>query len=202
MKKYIPIFGLLITMGATSASAQQPVDPPRPPAGQQLAGPPPPDRGGPPPMGPSRPPIERALNVGPPGRWWKNPDMIQKLSLTADQQKKMDDIFQDSRLKLIDLNAALQKDEAILEPLVGADQPDEGKILSQIDRVAQGRAELEKANARMLLGIRRVLNQDQWKILSSEAPPPPAGDGHGRPSPPPPPGGPQHGPKPPAPSAN
>jgi hypothetical protein len=35
--------------------------------------------------------------------------------------------------------------------------------------VAQARAELEKANARMLLGIRRVLNQDQWKKLQ-EAP--------------------------------
>jgi Spy/CpxP family protein refolding chaperone len=155
-------------------------------------------------MGPERPPIERALNAGPPGRWWKNPDMIQKLSLTADQQKRMDDIFQESRLKLIDLNAALQKDEAILEPLVAADQPDEGKILSQIDRVAQGRAELEKANARMLLGIRRVLNPDQWKILSSEAPPspPPRGDRPGRPSPPGPAGGLGRGPRPPAPPAN
>ena len=44
-----------------------------------------------------------------------------------------------------------------MEPLLAADQPDEGKILAQIDRVAQARAELEKANARMLLGLRRVL---------------------------------------------
>ena len=42
-------------------------------------------------MGPERPPIERALNAGPPGDGGKNPDMIQKLSLTADQQKKMDE---------------------------------------------------------------------------------------------------------------
>jgi Spy/CpxP family protein refolding chaperone len=121
--------------------------------------------------------MERAIRVGPPGKWWKNPDMAQKLGLTADQQKKMDDIFQDSRLKLIDLNAALEKDEAILEPLVDADQPDEGKILTQIDRVAQGRADLEKANARMLLGIRRVLTPEQWKKLAADAPPPHGGPG-------------------------
>jgi Spy/CpxP family protein refolding chaperone len=82
----------------------------------------------------------------------------------------MDEIFQQHRLKLIDLNASLQKEEAILEPLVEADQPDESKIVAQIDRVAQSRAELEKANARMLLGIRRVLNPDQWKKLQAEAP--------------------------------
>jgi Spy/CpxP family protein refolding chaperone len=82
----------------------------------------------------------------------------------------MDDIFQQNRLKLIDLNATLQKEEITLEPLVASDSPDEPKILSQIDRVAQARAELEKANAPFLLGIRRVLTQEQWKKLQAESP--------------------------------
>ena len=112
--------------------------------------------------------MERALRAGPHGRWWNNPEMAQKLGLTPEQQKKIDDVFQESRLKLIDLNASLQKEEVILEPLVSADQPDESKILPQIDRVAQARAELEKANARMLLGIRRVLTPEQWKKLRAE----------------------------------
>jgi Spy/CpxP family protein refolding chaperone len=98
--------------------------------------------------------------------------MAQKLSLNSDQQKRMDDIFQQNRLKLIDLNATLQKEEITLEPLVASDSPDEPKILAQIDRVAQARAELEKANARFLLGIRRVLTQEQWKKLQAESPMP------------------------------
>jgi protein CpxP len=80
----------------------------------------------------------------------------------------MDDIFQQHRLKLIDLNASLEKEEAILEPLVGADQPDDNKVLPQIDRVAQARAELEKANSRMLWSVRRVLTPEQWKKLQSD----------------------------------
>ena len=133
-------------------------------------------RGGPPHhQGPNHPPMEHSLHAGPPGRWWNNPEMVQKLSLTTDQQKRMDDIFQQSRLKLIDLNASLQKEEVVLEPLVAADQPDESRVLAQIDRVAQARAELEKANARMLLGIRRVLNQDQWKKLQTREPRPDGG---------------------------
>ena len=194
MNRYILAIGLILGLCASAVPAQQPAGPPRPPGG-----PPPADAGGPPPLGPSRPPFERALMGGPPGRWWNNPDMAQKLGLTADQQKKMDEIFQESRLKLIDLNATLQKEEVILEPLIAADQPEEGKILAQIDRVAQGRAELEKANARMLLGIRRVLSADQWKKLSAEMPPPPPrgdGPGPGRPGPMGRPGGPP--PPPPA----
>jgi hypothetical protein len=62
-------------------------------------------------------------------------------SPAADQQKRIDTLFQQNRLKLIDLSAALQKEEAIMEPLVEADRPDESQVLAQIDRVAQARAE-------------------------------------------------------------
>src|SRR5580692_13224100 len=105
--------------------------------------------GPPPPMHPNRPPMERAFHAGPPGRWWTDPGMVQKLGLTADQQKRIDALFQQNRLKLIDLSAGLQKEEAIMEPLLEADRPDESQVLAQIDRIAQARAELEKANARM-----------------------------------------------------
>jgi Spy/CpxP family protein refolding chaperone len=108
------------------------------------------------------PPMERSFHGMARGRWWNN-------GLTDDQKKKMDDIFQQSRLQLIDLNAAVQKQEAIMQPLIEADQPDESKILAQIDAIAQSRAQLEKANARMLFSIRQVLTPDQWKKLRTLA---------------------------------
>ena len=125
------------------------------------------DRG---PMSPHRPPMERAFRMGPRGRWWNNPEVAQKLGLSTDQQKKMDDIFQQSRLKLIDQHAAVEKEETILEPLLSAEQPDETRVLAQIDKVAQARAELEKANARMLLGLRGALTTAQWKTLQTLGP--------------------------------
>jgi len=131
-----------------------------------------PAQGAPPPM-PHSAPMERGLHTGPPGRWWTDPAIVEKLGLTPEQQKKIDGVFQQNRLKLIDLNASLQKEEAVLEPLLEADHPEESKILLQIDRIAQARAELEKANARMLLGFRGVLTQDQWKKLQQATPGPP-----------------------------
>jgi periplasmic protein CpxP/Spy len=117
-----------------------------------------------------RPPMERAFHLGPHGRWWNNPEWVQKLGLTPDQQKRMEAVSEQSRPGLMDLLATVRKEETAMEPLLAADQPDEGKILAQIDRVAQARAELEKANARMLLGLRRVLTSDQWKTLQADAP--------------------------------
>lgn len=172
MKFYGRHFALIPLLAGGLALAQQPPEGPAPAAPSAMPAPAPRAPEAPRPPRPGRPPMERAFHPGPPGRWWNNPEMAQKLGLSAEQQKKMDEIFQQHRLKLIDLNASLQKEEAILEPLVESDQPEESKILAQIDRVAQARAELEKANARMLLGIRRVLNPDQWKKLQAESPRP------------------------------
>jgi len=102
------------------------------------------------------------------GRWWNDPKTVEKYRLTDSQRKSMDDIFQQNRLALVDLHASLEKQEIAMEPLMKADEPDEGKILAQIDRVAQARAELEKANARMLLGIRRQLTPEQWKQIEAD----------------------------------
>jgi len=60
------------------------------------------------------------------GTFWRNPEWIKLLDLSADQQKKMDEIFQQYRLKLIDLTASLQKEELILEPLLGPNRAGTG----------------------------------------------------------------------------
>jgi hypothetical protein len=116
------------------------------------------------------PPSEQhpPMRLGPPGRWWDDPAMAKRLGMTRDQVKKMDEVFQANRFRLIDLNGALRKEEAQLEPLLQADPPDDSKLLPQVDRVASARAELEKANARMLLGIRHVLTFEQWNKLQTD----------------------------------
>ena len=113
-------------------------------------------------FGEHRPPMERAMR-GDRGQWWNNPKVVEKLKLTDDQRKAMDVIFQQHREKLVDLRGNVEKAEIEMEPLVRADQPNESAVLAQIDKVAQARAELEKANARFLFELRSKLTPDQWK---------------------------------------
>jgi len=125
--------------------------------------------GGGPGFGEHRPPVERALgSQGKHGHWWNNPEMVEKLKLTEAQRKAMDGILLEHREKLVDLRGNVEKAELEMEPLMGEEQPNEGKILAQIDKVAQARAELEKANARFLLAIRGKLTPEQWKQLQAE----------------------------------
>ena len=115
-------------------------------------------------FGMHRPPMERAMRShGEFGRWWNTPKMIERLKLTQDQRRALDDILQQLREKLGDLRANLEKAEIAMEPLVKADQPNESAVMSQIDKVAQSRAELEKANARFLFALRAKLTPEQWK---------------------------------------
>jgi Spy/CpxP family protein refolding chaperone len=101
------------------------------------------------------------------GRWWKRAGVAKALGLDDAQVQKIEQIFQDSRLKLVDLHANLQKDEIKLEPMIEADNPDENAVMGAIDRIAADRAELVKANAKMAFAIRRVLTPEQWKKLRS-----------------------------------
>jgi Spy/CpxP family protein refolding chaperone len=119
-------------------------------------------------FGDHRPPFEQAFGaLGDHGRWWNNPKMVERLKLTDAQRKAMDSILLDHRERLIDLRGNVQKAELELEPLMRDDQPNEARILAQIDKVAQARAELEKANARFLLAIRGKLTPEQWKLVQA-----------------------------------
>ncbi len=103
----------------------------------------------------------------PRGLWWKNPAVVQQIAITPEQQKKMDDILQQSRLQLIDLKANVERQEVLLRPMLDANPPDTAQVLAQVDKLAQARADLEKSNARMLLGIRTVLTPEQWTKLQA-----------------------------------
>ncbi len=115
-------------------------------------------------FGDHRPPMERAFRFeGTHGQFWNNPKVVDKLKLTDEQRKEMDAILLAHRENLVDMRGAEEKAELEMQPLMGADQPNETEILAQIDKIASARAELEKANARFLLALRAKLTPDQWR---------------------------------------
>jgi Spy/CpxP family protein refolding chaperone len=105
----------------------------------------------------------------------RDPQVAERLGISADQRKKIETSMQEHRLKQIDLRAALEKAQVTMQPLMNADQPDEKQILSQIDRVHQTQAELQKDEVRLQLDVRKILTADQWKKLQDERRGPPQG---------------------------
>jgi Spy/CpxP family protein refolding chaperone len=104
----------------------------------------------------------------PPGTWWRNSQVVAAVGLSPEQVKKIDETFLQSRMKLIDLHAGLEKSQLELEPLLAGNPVDQGKALAQISKIVDARAELEKTDAKMLLSIRAVLTADQWTKLQAQ----------------------------------
>lgn len=147
------------------------------------------------------PPMKMRQPMPPPGlgKWWKSSEVVNELQLTQEQINQLEKAFIDHRLKLINLQATLEVGEIKLEALLEEDRPDEARVVAQIDQVTSARGSLEKENAMMMLGVRRVLSIEQWKKLQEiqqshfrMAPTPgsrkmmPRGPGHETPAPTPP----------------
>src|SRR5438477_9029008 len=55
------------------------------------------------------PGMHMGMGMGMHGKWWKNADLVQQIGVSDAQVQQMEKIFQDNRMKLIDLHAALEK---------------------------------------------------------------------------------------------
>jgi Spy/CpxP family protein refolding chaperone len=91
--------------------------------------------------------------------------MAKSLKLRPEQQARMDAIFDQSRNVLLSHLESVHQAEAQMEEISRSPVPDEAALFTQIDRVAQARAELEKATTHMLLQMRKEMDADQIKRL-------------------------------------
>lgn len=107
---------------------------------------------------------------GPMGNWWKNSDTVQKLQLSNQQVQQLEQTFIDHRMRLIDQQAALEKEHLKLQSLMDQDQPREAQVLAQVDQVQAARGRLEKEFTAMSLDFRKILTPDQWRKLQSMRP--------------------------------
>jgi Spy/CpxP family protein refolding chaperone len=131
----------------------------------------------PPPSGPrdgTQSTMRGGLQLGPPGRWWDEKSFAKSLGLSGEQRKRMDAIFGESKGTLLSLYHSLETEEAGLERLTSGTHLDEEQIFRQIDKVAEARAALEKANAHMLLEIRKQMTDEQAEKLDEHRPKPPS----------------------------
>ena len=100
-----------------------------------------------------------------PGRWWDDRKTVKMLSLRPDQQQRMDGIFEANRDNLLSLGGNLQREQDRFVSMPHEDLEDETKVFAAIDRIAQARADLEKAKFHVLLQIRKEMDPQQVAAL-------------------------------------
>ena len=107
----------------------------------------------------------RTLRLAPQGRWWDDGMYSRNLAIDARQQRRMDQVFGSNRDQLLKLYNNLKHEESTLEGM--GKNANESELDRQIDKVAQARTELQKADTHLLIEIRKQLTPEQLAKLDA-----------------------------------
>lgn len=103
----------------------------------------------------------------PPGKWWRRPEIVRELSLTEDQQSRLEGIFRQSANDLIDLKADVEKHTVALRGELDQTQLDRARIRAAAQRLNESRAKLFERELILLVDMRSVLSEQQWNQMRS-----------------------------------
>ncbi|HEY6506738.1 MAG TPA: periplasmic heavy metal sensor [Vicinamibacterales bacterium] len=98
-------------------------------------------------------------------KWWQNDRYRAELGLTADQSRRLEEIFQTTVPTLRAQKKAFDEAETEFNQLV--ERADDAAVMEQVLKVEAARGELNKTRALMLLRMRRALTTDQWVKLGA-----------------------------------
>lgn len=93
-------------------------------------------------------------------KWWSDEAAQKRLGLSADQSRRIEDVFQQA---LPALRAGKQRFDSAEQELTTLIErsADDGPVVRQLERVESARADLNKARTLMLLQMRRILSPEQ-----------------------------------------
>lgn len=92
-------------------------------------------------------------------KWWQADSVIKELGLTAEQTRRLEEVFQKALPVLKAQKSALDTAEEKFERLIARG---DDAAMEQINVVEAARAELNKSRALMLWNMRQLLTRDQW----------------------------------------
>lgn len=98
----------------------------------------------------------------PPGKWWKNEQIVQTLMLSPEQQQKLDDIMYAHLEQMIDLKAGFEKEELRLKQQLDLPKVDEAKLLAQVQKTLEAQNKMQMNRAAMFVKVRALLTPEQW----------------------------------------
>ena len=101
----------------------------------------------------------------PGGKWWKRPVVVESLKLSTEQQERLDEVFMKNRRTFVDLKADVDRRTIDLEDLLASRDVDSRKVAAASEALEQARGRLGKARTMMVVEMRGILTEVQWKQI-------------------------------------
>ncbi len=103
----------------------------------------------------------------PHGKWWYSRHASEKLNLSDEEKSKLDDKFFESRLKLVDLKSAVEKERLQLDKLVESETLNEKAAMEQFKKLESARANLSAERFGFVMEVRKILGFDRFQQLNT-----------------------------------
>ncbi len=104
----------------------------------------------------------------PPGKWWRRPEVVQSLSLSDEQQNKLENIWRAASSDLIDFRAAVEKENIALRTELDRSQLDRRAVQSVAAKLNAARGRLFERELMMFVDMRGVLSDAQWSRMRAQ----------------------------------
>lgn len=98
----------------------------------------------------------------PPGRWWENERLTERVGITDEQRGQIRDLVYEHARHMIDLTAAVKRSELELANVVEPPSLDVAAARRAFASLQDARRALEQERFEMLLAVRGVLTGEQW----------------------------------------
>lgn len=104
----------------------------------------------------------------PPGKWWRLPELAEKLSLTKEEQEKMNSMYLELRRQMIDLRSQMAKERLELEELFESETFDATKCMERFKAMQEVMTKLGSERFKLLVHVRELLGPDRFRTLKDE----------------------------------
>ena len=98
-------------------------------------------------------------------KWWMSDQYKRELSLTSDQSRRLEEVFQAALPTLRAQKKALDDAEQQFQQVM--QRGNYSSVMEQVDHLEAARANLNRTRTMMLVNMRKLLTTDQWIKLDA-----------------------------------
>ena len=109
-------------------------------------------------------PQKESMGV-PGGKWWKTPQMADKLALTQEEKAKLDSMYLNHRHQMIDLRSQVQKERLELEQLLDSSTFNGEASMECFKKLQEARTSLATERFKFLVQVRELLGLERFQQL-------------------------------------
>jgi Spy/CpxP family protein refolding chaperone len=112
-------------------------------------------------------PVVGSAKDVPGGKWWRNARVTKHLDLSDQEKQELDDKFVESRRKLIDLKANVERERFELDNLLENEELNEQVVIEQFKRLEEARSRLSLERFGFLMEVRKTLGFERFYQLKT-----------------------------------